>query len=494
MSTDPSRRIVSWISTAIALSSGIAAVAVAEDVPESRISVPVLIDLPGLAAYADGRLPSILHSNEYGRTCVEPERVCTKVPEFRGFEVTMKNRCAEVSPRIDCTVTETVTREGPIQLSGNGGQIVVQQNIFGSGTVRGRGEIGRHIRQTVRARAEMTILASPGVTPDWQPVLPISISYKWLERPEFRLFNLIPVTLGSTLGPPLDQALRQFESKRVGEELEKVDLRSEAEALWTDIQKPQALELPGGEALYLHMRPTAVGLVGPSFNDGALQARIDLALHAVVSDTPEGIEVKPLPDISTLSDVGLALNVPVRVSTDTINTAVVAWLPATITLDEEEAGQRIVIHQAITSVDDDALTVDLVVDAKGGILELADEAVRIQAMPSLDDERGSLVFSDIRLASGEGGIEGHAKTLMLKAMGLFMADTYSIALNDELHGLEKALDEALNRDLTPELRLVGNGQMRVSNIRLLAENSEIEATLSSAGVVQIIGFDPRRAQ
>jgi hypothetical protein len=462
-----------------------------ETVPESRISVPVAIDLADLAAHANGLLPGTLHSNRYGRTCVEPERVCTKVPEFRGFEVTMKNRCVEVSPRIDCTITETVRREGPIRVSGDGGQIVLHQDIFGSGTVEGRGEIGRHIRQTVRAKAELRISASPRIATDWTPEMPIDISYRWLERPEFRLFNLFPITLGSTLGPPLDKAINDFRDRGLDAELERIDVRSEADRLWRALQAPHQVELPGDETLYLHLRPHSIGLAGPNFDNGVIQARLDVALTAQVSKDPDGPQATPLPNLTPMADAGIALKVPVRLETETLNAAVKKLLPQTLTLGEG-ATATVIIHDVEAAIDGDLLSIDMMVDAVGGPLSLKNEAVRVATRPVLDSDSHALILSEIDLTSAQDGLVGMAKSMMLNAAELFLAETYTVALVGEVAALEAALIEGLNRDLTPEFRLVGRGRLKASDLRLLPEASALEVTLSSTGNVRVIGFDPVR--
>ncbi|MEM9762014.1 MAG: DUF4403 family protein [Pseudomonadota bacterium] len=145
---------------------GFAPTASTQEIARSHLSVPIATELSDLQRYADGVLPRRLHHKEYNRTCVEAERACTKVPEFRSFEVAMKNRCVNITPRIDCSISENVSREGPIRISGDGGTIVLKQAIDGSATVRGRGEIGRHIRQTVRAKADVTVKAKPSVRAD----------------------------------------------------------------------------------------------------------------------------------------------------------------------------------------------------------------------------------------------------------------------------------------------------------------------------------------
>lgn len=462
-----------------------------QDEPESRISVPLEIDLANLANYANGRLPGTLHQNEYGRTCVEPERVCTKVPEFRGFKVTMKNRCVEVSPRIDCTITETVRREGPLHVSGNGGQIVLRQDIFGSGTVRGRGDIGRNIRQTVRARAQLTISARPGIKNNWDPDLPVDISYRWLQRPEFRLFNLFPITLGSTLGPPLDAAINDFKSTGVPAELQRIRLRAEADGLWQAIQAPHRLALPGDGALYLHLRPHAIGVTGPTFDNAKLRARLDMALKARVSSEPEGPLKTILPNLTTMPDSGISLNVPVRVDTKTLNAAVKTLLPETIRSGDGVA-LSVTVHAVEATIDKGRLSLEMNVDANGGPFSLQGEAVRVTARPALNGDTHELVLSDIELSSALDGWTGQVRTAALKAFELFLAKSYTIAFSREVTELEKALSGALNRDLTPQFRLVGEGQLYAKDLRLLPGASALEVTLSSTAAVRVVGFDPVR--
>lgn len=471
--------------------TGFATMASSESVPESRISVPVTIGLQNLARYASERLPGTLHQNEYGRTCVEPERVCTKVPEFRGFKVTFNNRCVDVSPRIECTVTETVRREGPIRISGAGGQIVLRQDIFGSGTVRGRGDLGRNIRQTVRAKAELTISASPRIAPDWTPEMPVDISYRWLDRPEFKLFNLFPITLGSKLGPPLDRAINDFRTARLKAELDRVDLKSEAERFWLAVQEPYRLDLPGEEALYLHLRPHSVGLTGPSFDADALRARLDIALLAQISGNATGPQPTPLPNLTPMEDAGVALKVPVRIDTRMLNAMAGNQLPVTFRIGDERS-VKVTIHSVDIAVKGDWLSLDLIVDVTGGPFSLTREAIRVTTRPVLKSGSQDLQFSGITLESTEGGLTGLAKSVVLGAIELLLEDKYTVALNDEISVLEKALNAAMNRQLTPEFSLAGSGRVHVEDLRLLPETSALQVTFSSTGDLRVVGFDPVR--
>lgn len=468
---------------------GFAAIASPESLPESRISVPVTVSLPDLARYANDRLPRTLHRQEYGKTCVEPEKACTKVPEFRGLKVTMKNRCAEITPRIDCTITETVLREGPMRLSGNGGQIILQQDIFGSGTVKGRGEIGKHIRQTVRAKAQLTVTASPRILPDWSPDVALDISYNWLQRPEFKLFNLFQITLGSTLGPPLDKAINDFKNSGLKTEIDRIDLKSEVNKVWQAIQSPYRLDLPGNEALYMHLRPYAVGLAGPSFDNNTLHARLDIALTAQVSGNASGSAKTSLPNMTQMEDAGVSLKVPVRVHTKTLNAIAAKSLPKTLSVGEEDS-VTVTVRQVSARIDGDRLSLDMNVDASGGSLTLNREAVSISARPFFDSGKQEIQFSDIALTSADTGFAGFAKSVMLSAAKLFLADTFSIDLNNEIAALEKAMNAALNRELTSEFALTGGGELKFSDLRLLTDESSLEITISTTGNVRIVGFNP----
>ncbi|WP_229006686.1 DUF4403 family protein [Roseibium aggregatum] len=471
--------------------TGFAAMASSESPPESRISVPVTIGLQDLARYANERLPGTLHQNEYGRTCVEPERVCTKVPEFRGLKVTFKDRCVDVSPRIECTVTETVRREGPIRISGAGGQIVLRQDIFGSGTVRGRGDLGKNIHQTVRAKAELTISASPRTAPDWTPEMPVDISYRWLDRPEFKLFNLFPVTLGSTLGPPLDQAINDFKARGLADELDRIDLRTEAERLWLAVQVPHRLDLPGDEALYLHLRPHAIGLTGPTFGSNALRVRLDLALTAQVSGDENGPQTTSLPNLTPMEDAGVALKVPVRIDTGTLNSIAGKQLPKAVHLGEE-GSVSVTIHQADIAIDGDRLALEMVVDATGGPFSLKRKAIRVRARPVWMLDSQALQFSEINLEAVEGGLSGLATSAVLGTVEAFLEDTYTLSLNDEIARLEEALNAAMNRELTPEFSITGSGHLQVEDLLLLPEASALQVTFSSTGDVRVVGFNPMR--
>ena len=468
---------------------GLAPTAIGQQAPESQISVPVSIRLTNLAAYADSKLPASLHNQTYRRTCVEPERACTKVPEFRGLKVTFKNRCAEISPRITCDISETVARQGSISVSGNGPSIIASQQISGSGTVRGTGDIGRHIRQTVRASAEVVVTATPGLNADWSPMMPVSIGYRWLQRPEFRLFNLFPVTLGSTLGPPLDAAIRDFEQNSVPQELAKLDIRSQAEKLWSKLQDPIPLELSEGRFAYLHLRPLAVGLDGPRFDGGELSARLTMTLQARVDENRDGAPRTGLPNLTPVADNGFSLVVPIVIGMDGLNAVLTDYLPRRVDLETSVAG--IVEFTAVeVMIAGEKLVFDMTVSAEGGPLAALPSQLRIEARPMLDTASEEITFTDIDLSAAGSGLGTVLQNAALAAAELFLSDTVRLAFGEEIGDHEAALNHALNSPLTDELTLSGSGDLSIAELRLDAADQSLEVLLVSTGAVAITGFDP----
>ena len=475
-------------SCAAAMAIGLAAAtgSVAQEQPVSAISVPVTIPLPALESYVDAILPSPLHAQQTSRTCVEPQQACTKVPEFRGFEVTMKNRCVEVTPRIDCTITERVERVGGIAISGAGEAIILMQRVRGSGTVRGQNDVVHLIRETVTAAAELTITARPQVLPDWTPLMPVEIAYRWIERPQFQLFNIFTITIGSHLGPPLDAAIADFTANRLPAEIAKIDLRTEAERLWQALHVPVPLELRGGGTLFLHAKPLSVGLEGPRFDGGALRARLGLTLAARITPEAQPAPASALPDLGPLPDDGLRLVVPVSVPFDVLNPTIKAALPVKLAL--AEGGPDVTVRAVHLSGDGGRLVTGLMVqsDVIPGLVR--PRPVIATAEVALDGD--DLVLTDISLRAGQTGFAGLAVDGLLTIARGFMDDTLRIVLTDEIAGLEEALAKALDRELAPGLRLAGAGEIGLGDLEVGATGLTFVLTVD--GEIRVEGYNPMR--
>lgn len=464
---------------------------------DSVLTVPISVPLGNIQAYVEGLLPGTLHSNEYGRTCVEPERACTRVPEFRGLEVTFRNRCIEITPRIDCTVTERVAREGPIRISGSGDQLTIVQDIYGTGTVRGRGEIGSHIRQTVRARAEFTILASPALNADWTPSLGVNITYRWIDRPQFNLFNLIPVSMGSTLGPPLDAAIANFQNTTLPNELAAIDLRGDIAALWSEIQDPLPIALSADHFAYLHIQPTAVGIEGPSYAGDQLSAQLGIAFRAWINEAEgAGGAETPLPNLSPVNATSSRIVVPARIRLSTIEEILAQELPISVEFETPVEGRAVVSSVALAGADD-RLVINIGIDFEpaepsliGSGLQALSGDLRLEAVPVLDVNTQEISLSALEVMSNETGVSAAIRTAALQVVEPILERTLALPLGRELERLSEEIDAAFASNIAPPARFDGAVDVRVLDFGVIGRDRQVEAVLEIQGNVQIVGFQP----
>lgn len=461
----------------------------------SIISVPMEIPLGDIAAYINGsgRLPDVLHRREHGQTCAEPQRACTKVPEFRGLKVTFKNRCVETTPRIDCTITEDVRREGPVRFSSDGNRLVVTQNITGSATVRGRGEIGRHIRQTVRARAEFTVSGQPEITPDWKPDMKLDLSHRWIDPPQFRLFNLFTVTLQGQVDPPLRNALQRFKNEILASELQKVDLKSEAERLWQAIQQPHPVTFDENK-FFVHVEPLSIGLDGPRFDGGSLKARLALGMRIKLNENPDPpSSIAPLPNLTTAPAEGYDVVLPIVVGLDKLESQI--KLPVEFELDGPVPATVTVSESRLSNDETGRLQAVLDVEARvSKWLILSDTVfsgkVTVSALPVLDPNTGVITFKDPTLAAGtpEEPTKLLGVAISTGSLGNWLLSELAYDSQDDISMAETALNAALNREIVPGLKVVGDGDLSVDALRL--KDNAVELIARSTGDIRIEGFNP----
>ena len=473
--------------------TGLAFAASAQD-DISTIAVPISVPLGDIERYINipGRLPVELHFKEEVQTCVEPEQVCTKVPEFRGLKITFKDRCVDISPRIRCTVTEQVQREGPMRISGDDGTIRVTQTVVGSGRVRGRGEIGRHIRQTARATAEFTIEGRPALRSDWTPVMPVNLSHRWIDPPEIRLFNLFPVTFRSKVEPRLKAALSKYDEETLPAEIAKIDVRGKAALLWRALQDPHPIDL-AGERLYLHVTPLAVGLDGPRFDDGALTARLAVSARLQLREDDATPAAKvPLPNLTPAPAPGYRVVVPVKVGLETL--AAQVRLPADFDIEAPVSARVTVKGLRLSSASDGRLQAVLEVDArrKGGAPGMLgyEGAVTITALPLLDPATGIVRLENPEIAAGtpEEPMRILGVAIRSGLLGQWLLSELTYDSGPDVRRAEDALNAALNREIVPGLRLAGKGALDVSELRI--EDSVLTLFARSTGEIRVTGFDP----
>ena len=458
------------------------------------ITVPISAALDDVQARIGEALPGTLHQATTAQRCVEPGRACTKVPEFRGLEVTFRNRCVEVTPAIDCSIDHRVWREGRLRLSGEGTALTLHQVVRAQATVRGRGEIGRHIQETVNGAAEFTITATPRVLPDWSlDMPPPSVSFRWTDRPNVMLFDVIRITFGTEAERALNDAISRFRSETLPAELAKIDLRSEIAEVWRRLHEPQRIDLPDGQALWLHFRPDAVGLAPLTVADGRIATMESIAGKARVTDsrvTPFSRAYRPLPDLTPVPPGGVSVVVPVTVGLDTLSESLRAKLPHTVTLEDLVAGS-ITVRSANVAAEGARLILRLVVQAETLGVGAYSGPLTVSGIPRWNANTQVLTFNDPQVRADGRGMATFLVNDILSSQRFdsWLEEQVTTSLQAQIAEAEAELDGALNRDLSSDLRLTTDLRLRVEGLKL--DDAALSLTARATGTTEVVGLTSR---
>lgn len=462
----------------------------------SVITVPIEASLAELQSFANSKLPNQIHLRNSTQVCIPAERACTKIPEFRGFKIYSRMECVDVSPRIKCDLTENITRSGSLRVSGNGNTLTLKQNLDGSVRARGRGAIGKNITQSVRARAEFTITASPYLESDWSLIPNISLTHRWIDRPSFKLFNLINVSIGSKVDPKLREALNKVQTETIPTELRKLDIRGKVRKLWAEIQEPISLDA-GDDNLWLHIRPSAVGMQRPSFENAKMRAALSISAHLKVLDTKtSGTRKTTLPNLGIVPPGDSRLSVPVSFRYSFLNTLLARELPKSFDFEGPAPGS-VLVSKVVLGHRENGLKIKASVKAKTKSSSLRllglDEysgTLEMIAKPHFNSETDTLELHLLRLAPEASDAASKILSWAITSgpLGEWMRKQLSIEMKRELDKVRRDLNKVLNNEIADGLRLQGAATLRIKDLN--ASRAGISATLYSTGKLRLIGFNP----
>jgi len=438
----------------------------------SSVILPVSFSLSGIAEFANSQLPATLIQETSLQRCVEPQKACTKIPEFRGFKIYSRMECVQVTPGIDCAIDQKVARQGTFSVQGRDNTLVLQQDFRGSATVRGRGEIGRHIRETAEGALRLTVRTRPAVGSDWAVTMPVfEPGIQWLQTPTAVLFNFIPVTFQSKADGALNSAIANFRSGTLPTELAKIDLRSLVDPLWRALQEPMPIALPTGQQLFFHFRPEQIGLEPLTISDGAVKTRIALSGRTRVTDTaasPFPADPTEVPDLSKFPPVShLALTVPVKLKLGTLNDALNEDFPQTLSFDRPIAG-RVTIRSANLEHRDGKLLIRMDTKLEAGDSASYDGSMTLSGYPKWNTETATLVFEQSELSVDGNGMSAALLNMIAGSSAVLnlLSEAAHIPLAPVLSELQASLDAALDRELLPGLRTRGDVTLAVTDVLL----------------------------
>lgn len=469
--------------------------------PLSTVALPMDIALGDLAALLDSQIPADLHRAGPARhICVPAQRACFDIPEFRGLKIYRKRECIDITPEISCDIAEHVYREGPIQVSGEGGTLKLRQIVVATANVRGRGDIGRNISETAHARADVSVSVTPRVAPDWTLGADVAVTYRWIDRPTVRLFNLFDIIFAGKVEPEMDRAIAGFRDQMT-QELARLNLPRVAEEAWIALHEPLEIPLPGDtRQLYLNFRPAAVGFSGLDVAGGRLRATVSISGYAHVGTHRAKLEPSPLPHLSAIPTEasGFAVDLPLTLSIEALNAQLLSALPNEVKLNGSASGAQgtiRVISAELTATGSRLAVRMQVANRISGLpaaLRMAGlgnytGTVTFSATPVYDQESKLLRLADARLTldstSPFARLIGLASQTGL--MARLLDSTFVFDLSENIAELDTIFAAVLNRSLGNGLELRGSGTFGFAD--LAVQGDAIVLRFTSRGEAMVTG-------
>lgn len=462
----------------------------------SVVSIPLSVDLATLETYVNSLVPNPLISERQGLTCIEAEEACTKIPEFRGLKIYSRMECINITPRIDCWLDQTVVPQGRLRLTAEGDTITARQTVAGSATVRGRGEIGRNIRETASGAVAFTVTGRPVIRPDWSIDMPLTIDFSFVQRPQAQLFGFIPVTFETEAARALRGAIAAFGAQTLPAKLAEIDLRGQLAPLWRELQRPHALDLRGGSTLWVHFVPDSVGLAplkggGTSLSTTAsVTGRISVT-GSKARPSSAGATSDAPPDLTPVPGGGVNISVPVRASLATLEGELRAALPRTEPFSVGPITGEVTADGARVNAVGERIVLRLNAQVAISNARDFDGKLVLSAIPRWDEETKALVLHEPRVTAEDGGIAGGlfgAAGFVAAVVGV-AGDALTVPLAAEIDGLEgnlvRALGDGLDGIATVETDLL------ISVRDLGLEEEAVRLTLQASGGLALTGLTLR---
>lgn len=160
----------------------------------SEIFVPVRLDNSVLSELAEKLIP---RSFDISERVVFQDGAWTKVfgKKIWLWRITIKGR-------------GHVQRTSPIRITADQDGLVVSTTVRASFTAF-RGSL----RETAHADAQVSARVVVDVDENWQPVVRVTPSYSWINRPVARLFNLFDLSLGTVAGEALNKQIAKLQTE-----------------------------------------------------------------------------------------------------------------------------------------------------------------------------------------------------------------------------------------------------------------------------------------
>lgn len=267
----------------------------------SSIVLPISVSLDELQRQANEKIPEQLARIDEGRDGCVP----AKWVKVSGIKT-------KVSPEIDCDLDGAVTR-GPVTVGGSGRDLVLSAPVRAQVTVRGRGAIGRHIRETGYGAIDAAVGVNVDLSPDWTPQVALNPGYRWTDRFGITVFG-ISITFASKIDPKINEQLQNFRSALPGL-VSQLRVRERAEEGWR--KGFTVIPVSVSPPLWVRFTPREVSFPGYAIEGRSLNAQIAVSgvTETFIGPKPPEAAPTPLPSLNKdLKPSGFDLFVPVQAS------------------------------------------------------------------------------------------------------------------------------------------------------------------------------------
>ena len=459
------------------------------------VSVPIHLELADLQAQLEQSVSGTLLEIDENREDCTPDqwaKICL-IPKLfhHGCAKWLKTK---VMDGVDCHIEGKVTR-GKIVLSGEGNVVTVSLPIDAKGSVRGRGEIGKHIDIPVSAG----VIASATVTADidaaWQPSIAIAPDFSWTERANIHILD-IKITIGSRVEPKLRDMLTGIQGE-IDRAIQRFALKDRATKLWR--AGSTVVQLSSHPDVWMQFVPREVGFVGLSASNTAVDLKLMVkgSSRVFVGSRPLSEPAPSLPPLQReWTADGFHLQLPVFVDYQAISTTLNRLLkvgesqrlelPGIGQVDVTFSGVEVYPSTAGTIAVGLNLQADLpqrLLDTKG--------TVWITARPQADLAAMKLSARDLSFVAQTDNAAVNALLTIAKLPSIreriASAMTYDFSRDYEQALL--ATNAALNREISPGLLLEG-AIADVTLGRLQATQNGIYVAMEVAGKVSARSIAP----
>jgi Domain of unknown function (DUF4403) len=365
---------------------------------------------------------------------------------------------------VGCKVNGKLDRAGPLSLRSSGNTLIAEVPLHAEVQVSGRGEIGKNIKDTIKGDPVVVISASADVSPDWRPIVKISVSHSWNKKPYLYVLGA-RITVEDLANEQIDKLIPKLQ-ELVDSWIATLNLRSTAEKYWREgFTTINVLKNPD---VWVQISPVAVGLSPVAIDGSKVQIRLMLKAKTKIS-VGSGLTAEPaspLPSLQkALPPAHVSLSVPIYAELHTVEHALgeILKLNETQRFNVPLLGDVPVIFTGVSvyPTSNNSLAIGLTLDAKkpGDLLHTVG-TVWLTGRLRLDDNSKRLEPASDAPFDFKGSTDNPAVNLLLSIARLPIVtkkvreSLLYVDLSQQYQQAVAQISAALNRPIAPGVNLV----------------------------------------